>query len=245
MTTGGIVNAAAAVANTDGPYVVSSTPSGSIGGGSGLSTIQVTFNEEINPATFTPSQVTLTGPNGAITGVSVTAVAGSNDHTFAITFPNQSAAGAYTLNVGPDVQDWYGNDMNQNRNGTNGEAADAFVETIERASSGSNDVLLVTGVPSTATAGTSYSLTVTAIAPGGGTDTGFVGTVDFSSSDPHVAGLPASYTFTSANAGTAIASASPSRPPVRSRSPRPSLRRRRSPAARPTSWSSPVPPRRC
>ena len=162
----------------------------------------MTFNEEINPATFTPSQVTLTGPNGTITGVSVTAVAGSNDHTFAITFPNQSAAGAYTLKVGPDVQDWYGNDMNQNRNGTNGEAADAFVETIERASSGSNDVLLVTGVPSNATAGTSYSLTVTAIAPGGGTDTGFVGTVDFSSSDPQIAGLPASYTFTSTNDGT-------------------------------------------
>ena len=146
VTTGGIVNAAAAVANTDGPYVVSSTPSGSIGSGTGLSTIQVTFNEEINPATFTPSQVTLSGPGGTITGVSVAAVAGSNDHTFAITFPTQSAAGTYTLKVGPDIQDWYGNDLDQNRNGVNGEATADAVRRDDRTSRrGSSDVLVVSG----------------------------------------------------------------------------------------------------
>ena len=36
VTTGGIVNAAAAVANTDGPYVVSATPDGSINSTLGL-----------------------------------------------------------------------------------------------------------------------------------------------------------------------------------------------------------------
>ncbi len=203
VTSGGIVNAAAAVANTDGPYVVSSTPTGAIAGGSGLSSIQVTFNEEINPATFTPAQVSLAGPLGSLSGISVAAVAGSNDHTFDITFPNQSASGAYTLEVGPDVQDWYGNDMNQNRNGSNGEAtADQFSETIEQASGSSSDVLLVSGVPASVTAGATFSFTVTALAPGGGTDTGFVGTVDLSSSDPQVAGLPATFAFTSTNKGT-------------------------------------------
>ncbi len=195
VMTGGIVNAAAAVADTDGPYVVSASPGGAISGGAGLSTIQVTFNEEINPATFSPAQVTLTGPGGAVSAVSVAPVAGSNDHTFAITFPTRSAAGAYTLTVGPNVEDWYGNAMNQNRNGVNGEAADAFVETINQASGGSGDVLLVAGIPSNATAGVSYSFAVTALAPGGGTDTGFSGTIDFSSTDPQVAGLPSSYTF--------------------------------------------------
>ncbi len=202
VTSGGIVNAAAAVANTDGPYVVSSTPSGATSGGSGFSSIQLTFNEEINPATFTPSQVSLAGPGGSVSGISVAAVAGSNDHTFDITFPNLTAAGAYNLTVGPDIQDWYGNEMNQNRNGANGETSDAYAETIERASGTSSDVFLVTGVPASVTAGTSYSLTVTALAPGGGTDTGFLGTVDFSSSDPHATGLPASFTFTSTNKGT-------------------------------------------
>ncbi len=203
VSSGGIVNAAAAVANTDGPYVVSSTPTGAIAGGSGFSSIQVTFNEEINPATFTPAQVSLSGPGGSLTGISVAAVAGSNDHTFNITFPNQTASGAYTLKVGPDVQDWYGNDMNQNRNGSNGEAtADQFSETIERASGSSSDVLLVSGVPGSVTAGATFSFTVTALAPGGGTDTGFVGTVDLSSSDPHATGLPATFAFTATNKGT-------------------------------------------
>ena len=53
VTTGGIVNAAAAVANTVGPYVVSGSPDGSVNNPSGLSTVQLTFNEEINPSTFT------------------------------------------------------------------------------------------------------------------------------------------------------------------------------------------------
>ena len=80
--------------------------------------MRLTFNEEINPATFTASQVTLTGPGGAISGVTVTAVSGSNDHKFDISFPAQTAAGTYTLKVGTGVQDWYGNAMNQNRNGS-------------------------------------------------------------------------------------------------------------------------------
>ena len=53
VTTGGVLNAGAAVANTDGPYVVSATPDGSINTTGGFSTVQLTFNEEINPATFT------------------------------------------------------------------------------------------------------------------------------------------------------------------------------------------------
>ena len=50
VATGGIVNAAAAVANTDGPYVVSASPDGSINSGSGLSSVSLNFNEEIDPA---------------------------------------------------------------------------------------------------------------------------------------------------------------------------------------------------
>ncbi|MHB1561204.1 MAG: S8 family serine peptidase, partial [Isosphaeraceae bacterium] len=200
VMTGGIVNAAAAVANTDGPYVTAASPSGSINGSSGLGSVQVTFNEEINPATFTPAQVTLTGPNGTISGVTVAPVSGSNDHQFTITFPAQTAAGAYKLTVGPSIQDLYGNAMNQNRNAVNGEASDAFVETILQTAPGAGDILSVTGIPSTVTAGTSYSVTVTALAPGGGTDTGYLGTVDFTSTDAQ-AGLPSQYTFKASDAG--------------------------------------------
>ena len=130
VTTGGVVNAGAAVANTDGAYVTAATPNGTGNSTSPLSSVHLTFNEEINPATFTPSQVTLTGPSGTISGVTVTAVAGSNDHQFLISFPSQTAGGTYTLKVGPDIQDWYGNEMDQTRNGDNGAASNAFVETF-------------------------------------------------------------------------------------------------------------------
>jgi len=130
VTSGGIVNAAAAVANTDGAYITCATPNGQGTTGSPLSSVQLTFNEEINPATFTPSQVTLTGPNGTISGITVSAVSGSNNHQFLIAFSSQTGGGSYTLTVGPSIQDWYGNSMDQNRDGVNGQSSDAYVATF-------------------------------------------------------------------------------------------------------------------
>jgi hypothetical protein len=201
VTTGGIVNAGAAVANTVGPYVVSGSPDGSVNDSSGFSTVRLTFNEEIDPSTFTGSQVSLIGPGGGIGPLTVTAVSGSNDHKFDVTFPAQTAAGAYTLNIGTGVHDWYGNALNQNRNLVNGETSDAFVETILQTAPGSSDLLLVTGIPTGAAAGTSQTFTVTALSPNGGTDTSYLGTIQFSSADPQAV-LPVNYTFTAANAGT-------------------------------------------
>ena len=59
---------------------------------------------------------------------------------------------------------------------------------------------ILSGLPSSATAGVSQSLTVTAEDPYGNVATGYIGTVHFSSSDPK-ASLPANYTFASANNG--------------------------------------------
>jgi transcriptional antiterminator Rof (Rho-off) len=199
VSTGGIVNAAAAVANTSGPRVTAASLSGAIAGASSLSTLQLTFNEEINPATFTPSQVTLTGPHGTISGITV--VPSSNNHQFTISFSSQTAAGTYTLKVGPNVQDWYGNAMNQNGNLVNGEASDAFADTMYLTATGSSDLLSVTSFPTTTTAGTAQTITITALSPSGSVDTSFTGTVHFSSSDAKAI-LPANYTFTASNNGT-------------------------------------------
>ena len=57
----------------------------------------------------------------------------------------------------------------------------------------------MTGFPAT-TAGVAHSFTVTALDAFGNVATGYTGTVAFSSSDP-IASLPASYTFTAADAG--------------------------------------------
>jgi len=54
--------------------------------------------------------------------------------------------------------------------------------------------------PATATAGTSFSVTVTAENASGAAVTGFTGTVQFSSNDA-LAGLPSTYTFTAADHG--------------------------------------------
>jgi hypothetical protein len=60
--------------------------------------------------------------------------------------------------------------------------------------------LVLTGFPSSITAGTAGTFTVTARDPYGNTATGYTGTVHFSSSDAK-ASLPATYTFTTADAG--------------------------------------------
>jgi hypothetical protein len=95
-----------------------------------MSSIQLTCSEEINLATFTPQQMTLTGPTGPIKSATIDVVSGPNNHQFVISFPPQTAAGTYSLTVGPAIQDFYGNKMNQNRNGVNGETADAFKATF-------------------------------------------------------------------------------------------------------------------
>jgi hypothetical protein len=68
--------------------------------------------------------------------------------------------------------------------------------------SAASDTLSVSGLPSPETAGTQETFTVTALTPGGTTDTNYTGTIHFTSTDPQAV-LPANYLFTSANAGTA------------------------------------------
>ncbi len=78
--------------------------------------------------------------------------------------------------------------------------ANLVVGSFDGSSAASNDTLVLTA--STAeTAGTSFSLTVTAQSSSGATDTGYTGTIHFTSGDVQ-AGLPANYTFTPADLGT-------------------------------------------
>ena len=59
---------------------------------------------------------------------------------------------------------------------------------------------IVTGLPTTATAGTTETFTVTVLDANGNVDTGYTGTVEFSSTDPQAI-LPADYLFTAADQG--------------------------------------------
>jgi probable HAF family extracellular repeat protein len=60
--------------------------------------------------------------------------------------------------------------------------------------------MALSGFPSTTTAGAAHNVTVTVLSPDGSIDTGYTGTVHFTSSDPQAA-LPADYTFNAADAG--------------------------------------------
>jgi len=79
--------------------------------------------------------------------------------------------------------------------------ANLVVGSLVGTSTASSDKLVVTG-PTAETAGTSFSLTVTAQnSSGTATDTSYLGMIHFTSSDVQ-AGLPANYPFTAADHGT-------------------------------------------
>jgi hypothetical protein len=108
----------------------------------GIDRIRVTFNESMDPLTFTADKIaTFTGPAGPIMVTDVVAVPGTNNTAFDILFDAQSTPGSYTMVIGPDIRDPFGNPMDQNNNLIPGETpGDQFT----------------------------YHLTITAAGPGGG-----------------------------------------------------------------------------
>jgi methionine-rich copper-binding protein CopC len=76
------------------------------------SNVRVTFDEPVDPNTFDPTQVNLTDPSGnPITVNSVIPVSGSNNTQFDIGFDPQTVVGTYSMTIGPNIFDFYGNPM--------------------------------------------------------------------------------------------------------------------------------------
>jgi hypothetical protein len=73
------------------------------------SSVRVTFNEPINPDTFTPAQVTsFTDPHGMDVPVTDVQPVGSSNTQFDVIFPEQTVFGTYHMTVGPDIYDVFG-----------------------------------------------------------------------------------------------------------------------------------------
>ena len=93
-----------------------------------MSSLRVTFNESINPDTFSLADIgSFTGPgNVAIAATDVTPVPNSSDRQFDITFAEQTVEGLYTMIIGPEIQDIAAtpNSMDQDRDGDQAEATD-------------------------------------------------------------------------------------------------------------------------
>ena len=115
-------------ADATGPRVVSASLEGPRAGA--FDRVRVRFSEPIAPATFTTADATGFGPFGPFGISAVLSVAGKNNTEFVLMFSrSQTATGTYSVAIGPDVRDVAGNPMDQNGNGTRGEAADRFTAT--------------------------------------------------------------------------------------------------------------------
>jgi hypothetical protein len=106
-----------------GPQIIASTPPGLALGS--VNHVRVTFSEPMDPSTFTLDKVaSFTGPQGPIPVTSVAVVPFTGNTQFDITFAPSTLLGSYTLVIGPDIRDIYGNAMDQNQNATSGETPD-------------------------------------------------------------------------------------------------------------------------
>jgi hypothetical protein len=110
-----------------GPRVVAATPV--TDGQGGVSAINLTFNVAIQDGTFTLAGVDgLNGPAGSITPAAVTKLSNTQ---YQVSFADQTAPGNYTLTIGPNIKDLFGDPMDQNGNGHPGEnPGDLFTTTF-------------------------------------------------------------------------------------------------------------------
>jgi hypothetical protein len=121
--------------------------------------VRLTFNEAMDASTFTTADIaSFTGPNGvdlrnSVIGVFVVPDSGGTQFDIRFVPLPQGALGTYSLVIGPDIRDPFGNEMDQNNN-------------------------LVPGEPGVAPAGDQYRATFTIVSTTVGPDAfGYAGTV--------------------------------------------------------------------
>src|SRR5262249_12868955 len=71
----------------------------------------IAFNEAIDPNTFTTDQFALTAPDGTLVNVTGITATDTTNTQFDVTFDPQTALGAYTFVIGPNIADGFGNPM--------------------------------------------------------------------------------------------------------------------------------------
>jgi hypothetical protein len=121
------VNGPRIIASTDQngvPLVPAMPPANYLPGR--LTAVLLTFNEPIDPATFTADKVAFTSPTRpTFFADSVTPIADSNNTRFTVQLAaNANLTAAYTLTVLPTMQDTFGHQLDQNGNFIPGEIPD-------------------------------------------------------------------------------------------------------------------------
>ena len=108
-----------------GPKVAAHSPAGSVTGGQGA--VRLSFDEMMDTGSFSIADdvVSFTGPAGDLKP-QITGYTWLDGQTLEVRFPEQTAAGSYTMVIGPDITDNAPslNLMDQDGDGANGEAGD-------------------------------------------------------------------------------------------------------------------------
>jgi hypothetical protein len=108
------------------------TPTG--GTGAPFDTIELEFSRDVRAATFTVDDVTLTGPAGGTVPAELIALA---PNRFELDFTGWTGLATYTLTVGPDILDAFDQPMDQNDDGTTGQADEDAYRALLFAADGS------------------------------------------------------------------------------------------------------------
>jgi len=88
--------------------------------------LEVEFSNTVDETTFDAGDVTLTGAAGDVHPGAITDL---GDNRFELDFDGQTSKTDYTLVIGPDIEDDTGQAMDQNRDGTTGDAHEAVLRT--------------------------------------------------------------------------------------------------------------------
>jgi hypothetical protein len=88
--------------------ILSNSPNGIVS--NAVSSVVLYFNDAPNPNSFSGSDVSLTAPNGPLPAGSFS-VSMLSSASYLVSFPQQTAVGNYTLTVGTNIDDLYGQSM--------------------------------------------------------------------------------------------------------------------------------------
>jgi hypothetical protein len=90
--------------------------------------VEIRFNRPVNPDTFDPNDIIITGPNGPLDPNDIKGVIPVDPEGYAwqIEFTEQYINGDYSLTIGPHIEDLDGQEMDESGNGNPGESGDAY-----------------------------------------------------------------------------------------------------------------------
>jgi hypothetical protein len=106
--------------NIDPTRILSSSPTGL--GNNPVASIDIQFELDVNPTSFTVDDIVLNGPNGAVVPSSINT---TDNLSFSLVFtPALTDDGAYTLSIGPNIATLFGGGMDQDQDGILNETPD-------------------------------------------------------------------------------------------------------------------------